>query len=385
MSDPPVRAVRPRNRRQLVVDAAGPIFSARGYHGAGMEDIAAAVGITAAALYRHFPNKYALFVECVHRMVDRLLEVVDALPGDAGVEELIEGLARTTVAHRASGGIYRWEARYLEPDDRDELRAKFAAIVAATTAAVEREHPGDQVTLRATAALGAVGSITVHQTTIAARRAERLLTDAALRVVRSAPVATGAAPVSLPPVPESRTRRGQILDAAIPLFRREGYSAVTMSRIAADVGVAPSAIYRHYPGKADILAAACLQAASLLGQATEEAFARAVDPGAALRELTRTYVAYSVEHTDLTSVAEAEVVGLPEPVRGRLTRAQREHVGAWERQLRAIRPELDGRQARVLVHAGLGVVVESGRSVRWQATTTDQERIVALVLRALGV
>ena len=66
-------AVRPRNRRQLIVDAAGRVFSQRGYHAASMEEIAAGVDITAAALYRHFPNKYALFAECANVMVDRLV------------------------------------------------------------------------------------------------------------------------------------------------------------------------------------------------------------------------------------------------------------------------------------------------------------------------
>ena len=40
---------------------AGRVFSERGYHAASMDGNAATVGITAAALYRHFPNKYALF------------------------------------------------------------------------------------------------------------------------------------------------------------------------------------------------------------------------------------------------------------------------------------------------------------------------------------
>lgn len=60
----PTAATRPRNRRQLIVEAAGRVFGEHGYHAASMEKIAAAVGITAAALYRHFPNKYALFAEC---------------------------------------------------------------------------------------------------------------------------------------------------------------------------------------------------------------------------------------------------------------------------------------------------------------------------------
>ena len=89
------------------------MFSERGYHGASMEEIAAAVGISAPALYRHFPNKYALFAECANVMVDNLVEVVDEWPPDAALDDVLLALTRVTVAHRASGGLYRWEARYL--------------------------------------------------------------------------------------------------------------------------------------------------------------------------------------------------------------------------------------------------------------------------------
>jgi len=55
----------------------------------------------------------------------------------------------------------------------------------------------------------------------------------------------------------------------------------------------------------------------------------------------------------------AEAVGLPPTVRRPLVVAQREHIAVWEQQLRLARPELDSRQARALVHAGFGVVVEA--------------------------
>jgi AcrR family transcriptional regulator len=50
VSSLPAAATRPRNRRQLIVEAAGQVFSERGYHAASMEEIAARVGISAAAL-----------------------------------------------------------------------------------------------------------------------------------------------------------------------------------------------------------------------------------------------------------------------------------------------------------------------------------------------
>ncbi|WP_272698716.1 TetR/AcrR family transcriptional regulator [Desulfovibrio sp. Fe33] len=55
---------------------------------------------------------------------------------------------------------------------------------------------------------------------------------------------------------ESDVRRGQIADAALKLVVSEGVSALTVKNIAKEVGVTPPALYRHYAGKTEILAAA---------------------------------------------------------------------------------------------------------------------------------
>ncbi|GAA2631732.1 TetR/AcrR family transcriptional regulator [Paractinoplanes durhamensis] len=379
---PPAAPTRPRNRKQLIVEAAGQVFSDRGYHAASMEEIAAGVGISAAALYRHFPNKYALFAECADVMVDRL---VATLAPALGLPETLAALIRVTVAHRASGGLYRWEARYLGRDDRRLLRAKFGQVVDRVADLVRADYPLPDERLRAVAALGVIGSITMHHTSIAPRRIEDLLLTSALRVVATDPAtAAGSARlVELPAPPVPRTRRAEILAAAVPLFARDGFANVTNGQIAQAVGLAPSAIYRHYPGKVDILVAACLQAAGLLAQAVDRSLHQAADPRQAVVALTAAYVAYSFEHNALTSVAEAEIRGLPADRQRPLILAQREHIAVWEQQLRLARPELDPRQARLLVHAGFGVVIEAGRALHWQNTPGHRDAVTALVTGAL--
>ncbi len=83
-------------------------------------------------------------------------------------------------------------------------------------------------------------------------------------------------------------------------------------------------------------------------------------------------------------MATAESGGLPADVQRPLRAAQREHVGLWEARLRAHRPELDQVQARVLVHAGLGVVTETGRALRWADSAANRALTARLVLAALG-
>ncbi|MEV7096630.1 helix-turn-helix domain-containing protein [Amycolatopsis sp. NPDC051045] len=387
MTAEPAAAVRPRNRRQLIVEAGATVFSERGYHAASMEEIAAGVGITAAALYRHFPNKYALFAACANVMADRLVAALGEVPPDAALADVFAAVTRVTVTHRETGGVYRWEARYLEREDRRLLAGKFAHVVERVADAVRREHPGPEEHLRAVAALGAIGSITTHHNSIAQRRVEDLLQAAALRVAATDPLAalapTRAVELPAPPVP--RTRRSEILAAAVPLFERDGFATVTNGRIAEAVGLVPSALYRYFPGKADILAAACLQAAGLLAQAVEHNLRGLTDPHDALSALTATYVAYSFGHSALNSVANAEIAGLPDGLRRPLVVAQREHIAVWEQHLRQARPGLDARQARILVHAGFGVVVEAGRRLRWRDSPGHRAAVAALLVSALGL
>jgi AcrR family transcriptional regulator len=381
----PAAATRPHNRKQLIVEAAGQVFSERGYHAASMEEIAAGVGISAAALYRHFPNKYALFAECANVMVDRLVAALDETPAEAPLSGVLAALIRVTIAHRASGGLYRWEARYLERADRRLLRAKFGQVVGRVTETVRREHPLPGEHLRAVAALGAIGSITMHHTSVAQRRIEDLLLASALGIAATDPEASAGSgrSVELPAQPVPRTRRAEILAAAVPLFARDGFANVTNGQIAQAVGLAPSAIYRHYPGKVDILVAACLQAAGLLAQAVDRSLDQAAGPARAVAALTAAYVAYSFEHNALNSVAEAEIRGLPADLQRPLILAQREYIAVWEQQLRLARPELDPRQARLLVHAAFGVVVEAGRALRWEDTPGHRDAVTALVTGAL--
>lgn len=52
---------------------------------------------------------------------------------------------------------------------------------------------------------------------------------------------------------ESAIRREQIAAAALELMAQDGVRALNVARLAAKVGVVPSAIYRHYSGKDEVL------------------------------------------------------------------------------------------------------------------------------------
>ncbi|MBA4025470.1 MULTISPECIES: TetR/AcrR family transcriptional regulator [Mycobacteriales] len=83
----PRRSVRmPRSARRLqLLDAASEIFVERGYHSAGMDEIAVHAGVSKPVLYQHFPSKLDLYLavldshaeSMVNRVTGALLSSTD--------------------------------------------------------------------------------------------------------------------------------------------------------------------------------------------------------------------------------------------------------------------------------------------------------------------
>jgi AcrR family transcriptional regulator len=65
---------RRQHTRDLLLDAAEEVFSARGFEGASLEDIADAAGYTRGAIYKHFGSKEELFLAANKRFNERFLE-----------------------------------------------------------------------------------------------------------------------------------------------------------------------------------------------------------------------------------------------------------------------------------------------------------------------
>lgn len=81
MSDSAVtrRSKAKSDRRTQLIAAAERLVAERGYLAVRLEDICSAVGISAPAIYRHFPNKEALLVELLVGVSTRLLAGAQAV------------------------------------------------------------------------------------------------------------------------------------------------------------------------------------------------------------------------------------------------------------------------------------------------------------------
>src|SRR6478609_4876731 len=124
---------RPKDRKAQIARASAEAFSALGYYGVSMETIAKRVGISAAALYRHYSSKYELFRDAVLSLGQQLVDctaIADETAGDPELtlRRIVSALIDTAMANRESGGLYRWEGRYLRADDQASLIAQMRMV-----------------------------------------------------------------------------------------------------------------------------------------------------------------------------------------------------------------------------------------------------------------
>ncbi len=88
-----------RFRRSEILDAAEKLFSARGFHGTTMAEIAASSGFSIGGLYQFFSGKEQLYSTMVEEKVRRMYDgIMDAVDREESVEDKIRALV---IAHFA--------------------------------------------------------------------------------------------------------------------------------------------------------------------------------------------------------------------------------------------------------------------------------------------
>jgi AcrR family transcriptional regulator len=84
---------------------------------------------------------------------------------------------------------------------------------------------------------------------------------------------------------DTLTRRRQLAEAALDLLSREGWEGLRIAALARRVGVVPSAVYRHFRGKEEVLDAMLEHLRWRLDRNVDEARASAPDPVGRLQAL----------------------------------------------------------------------------------------------------
>ncbi|EDY44537.2 TetR/AcrR family transcriptional regulator, partial [Streptomyces sp. SPB074] len=145
MSTSPTGADAPTRRVQILREAAR-LFAARGFHGVGVDEIGAAVGISGPGLYRHFPGKDAMLAELLVGISERLLAGGRARVAAAGgapaavLDSLLAGHIDFALDDRALIVLHDRELDRLRDDDRRRVRRLQREYVELWVAALRKVH-----------------------------------------------------------------------------------------------------------------------------------------------------------------------------------------------------------------------------------------------------
>ena len=374
---------RPKDRKAQIARASAEAFSTLGFHAVSMEAIASRVGISATALYRHYPSKYDLFRDAVLALGEQLVgctAFADEAHADAEtLQRLISAITDTALANRESGGLYRWEARYLRGDDQATLNGQMRTVnrrIQLSLTALRPELSSRQRWVLSSSMLSVIGSIVDHHAKLPAVHIRVVLGEIATAIstadVPDLSDASAAQAQRRRPAGVDASKYEALLTESVRLFNRKGYRDTTMEEIASAVGIPTSGIYRYFSGKNDILAAIYRRAADRLSSEASSILGAVTDPEEALTGLIDAYVKRSFDHPELAYVYYTERVNMAPADQRILRNLQRATVESWVRLLTEIRSDWTVGQARFAVHAAMALVIDVGRLVHYDNTVASR-------------
>jgi AcrR family transcriptional regulator len=139
-------------RRDVIERAATEVFAERGYHGAGMEEIARRSGVTPPVVYDHFESKLDLHRRLLERTRDELLAMwTEQLAGDEPAEQRVPR-ALDAWARYVEANPYAARMFFQETTGDPEARAVHERVQAQGRAALgallgAEQVPGDELGL----------------------------------------------------------------------------------------------------------------------------------------------------------------------------------------------------------------------------------------------
>ncbi|MCG6497151.1 TetR/AcrR family transcriptional regulator [Kitasatospora sp. A2-31] len=359
-----VRRPPARSRQAQILAVAADRFHRSGYHQVSMTDVAAGVGITAPALYRHFRGKPELLDRAVRLGLDELAAGLRAADSTAAVGAV---LAAVAVGHRPLGTLVQRDARLLPPARRAALRRELRADTALMVGVLRAERPelaGPDAGLLCWSALSACAGLSYQSAAPQPRRAERLLGElvAAVLAVSLDGTRADSEPAAATAGVAPQPRREELLAAAVRLFHRRGFDNVSTDQLGAAVGISGPSVYRHFESKQQLLAASLVRSRERLWHQVEGAIAAAAGPSAALEAGLAAYVGFARRNGDYLGAMLSETERLAAPDRRAAVDFRRDFLRTWVELLRLVRPECDAVEARIRVHALFALVNDGVRN-----------------------
>ncbi|MFD9885385.1 TetR/AcrR family transcriptional regulator [Streptomyces alboflavus] len=135
-------------RREQILKEAARLFAERGFHGVGVDEIGAAVGISGPGLYRHFAGKDAMLAELLVGISEQLLRGGERRAAEAAgspgavLDSLIEGHIDFALDDRPLITLHDRELDRLRDSDRKLVRSLQRRYVELWVSAVRDVYAG---------------------------------------------------------------------------------------------------------------------------------------------------------------------------------------------------------------------------------------------------
>lgn len=122
--------------RDDILDAAAQVFREKGFHGASMSDIAAAVNVQKASLYHHVSSKQEILLELLERALNILSARISAVasqgePADQKLRQMIRVYLQLLAENADLSSVLLFEHRSLDKKARSRhvpQRDQFEAL-----------------------------------------------------------------------------------------------------------------------------------------------------------------------------------------------------------------------------------------------------------------
>jgi AcrR family transcriptional regulator len=294
--DGPVPVAK-RNRRDLLLDEAARQLNGRGISETSLADIAAALGLSRAALYYYVDDRPDLVFQSYRRACETLardLAAAARAPGSA-LDRIEDFITRSLDPDRGEEAVLS-EVAYLSDLQQATIQGLSGGILAQLRDLVEAGQRDGAIragdaTIIAQALLGIVSWVPLAPRWSGddARATRGRTCAAAIDLIRHG---IAADPASIGPLPRIdiaclRPARGnvfsredaaamkleELLRTASRLFNRKGIDATSLDEIGAAVGATKSVVYHYLTDKPDLVAQ-CYRRAFALGARVLEAVER---------------------------------------------------------------------------------------------------------------
>ncbi len=388
--DHPDRRARPRNRRAVILAAAFEAFAHNGYHDTSMADIAEAVGITPAALYRHFSNKQHLLGQCVLTGLDDALARLDAASRSRNSRDaILAALVQVALERRGLPRLWQLEFRHLHERDRSAVLIRAARLTRHLHGTVRSRRPelsAADVECLSWCALSVAVSPAYHRLELPIPVAAQVL-GAAMHAVIATDLPTqpthplrahGHSRFADGTDLDRALRRERIIAGAARLFTQHGFPNVSIHDIGVTAGITGPGVYHYFDNKAELLDMIVRRHDEWIELLVAHAMTRSRSSHDAIATLTHNFVRFGADEPDLLAITVSETRHLPTAAEHRYRRVRQDGIASWARMLGAARPELAPPVTRMLIRAFTTVVIEAVRNPRLNRRTDLVELLVAI-------